>query len=113
MNEEPDKPLQTTSFVVHATRGVLRDQPARRRTMLMLLVAAVVLLIAGFTFLQPVLNPHQHPWRVIFFWLVCVWLTLTALLLAVFDLLILRLQARRAERASREKMSQADSTRST
>ncbi len=108
MNEESEKPLEATSFVVHATRGVLRDQPVRRRTMLMLLVAAVVLLIAGFTFLQPALNPHEHPWRVIFFWLVCVWLTLTALLLAVFDLLMLRLEARRAERTLREKLGQTD-----
>ena len=75
--------------------------------MIVLLALALLLLIAGFTFLQPALNPQEHPWRVIFFWVVCIWLTFTALLLALFDLLVLRLQARRAERALREKLEAA------
>ena len=103
-NSPEEKRLQTTSFVVHATRGVLRDQRTRRKAMLSLLVLALLLLIAGFTFLQPALNPQEHPWRVIFFWIACIWFTFTALLLALFDLLVLRLQARRAEREMREKM---------
>src|SRR5881398_2148552 len=105
MENLPDqKRLRTTSFVVHATRGVIRGQNTRRKAMLFLLALALLLLIAGFTFLQPTLNPREHPWRVIFFWIVCIWLTFTALLLALFDLLVLRLQARRAEREMREKM---------
>src|SRR5947207_15118100 len=99
-----EKPLRTTSFVIHATRGMLRDRNTRRKAMLSLLVLALLLLIAGFTFLQPALNPQEHPWRVIFFWIACIWFTFTALLLALFDLLVLRLQARRAEREMREKM---------
>ena len=78
--------------------------------MLCLLVIALLLLISGFTFLQPALNPQDHPWRVVFFWIVCIWLTFTALLLALFDLLVLRLQARRAERALREKFGAEGST---
>jgi hypothetical protein len=105
MENHPDeKRLQTTSFVVHATRGVIRDQSTRRKAMLLLLVLALLLLISGFTFLHPALNPQEHPWRVILFWIVCIWLTFTALLLALFDLLVLRLQARRAQRALREKL---------
>ncbi len=103
-NSPEEKRLQTTSFVVHATRGVIRDQSTRRKAMLFLLVLALLLLISGFTFLRPALNPQDHPWRVIFFWIVCIWLTFTALVLALFDLLVLRLQARRAERALREKL---------
>ena len=111
MENLPDeKRLRTTSFVVHATRGVIRDQAARRKAMLFLLMLALLLLIAGFTFLQPALSPREHPWRVIFFWIVCIWLTFTALLLALFDLLVVRLQARRAERALREKFDAARST---
>lgn len=75
--------------------------------MLFLLTLALLLLISGFTFLQPLLNPQEHPWRVIFFWIVCIWLTFTALLLALFDLLVLRLQIRRTERALREKLDAA------
>ena len=108
MENSPDeKHLQTTSFVVHATRGVIRDQNTRRKAMLLLLALALLLLISGFTFLQSTLNPREHPWRVIFFWVACIWLTFTALLLALFDLLVLRLQARRAERELREKLDAA------
>ena len=102
-NSPDEKRLRTTSFVVHATRGVIRDQTTRRKAMLFLLALALLLLIAGFTFLAPALNPREHPWRVVLFWIVCIWLTFTALLLALFDLLVVRLQARRAERALREK----------
>jgi heme/copper-type cytochrome/quinol oxidase subunit 2 len=111
MENLPDeKRLRTTSFVVHATRGAIRDQNTRRKAMLVLLMLALLLLISGFTFLQPALNPQEHPWRVILFWIVCIWLTFTAMLLALFDLLVLRLEARRAERALREKL---EATRST
>ena len=111
MENLPDeKRLRTTSFVVHATRGVIRDQTTRRKAMLFLLTLALLLLIAGFTFLRPALNPREHPWRVILFWIICIWLTFTALLLALFDLLILRLQTRRAERALREKFGAQGST---
>ena len=114
MENLPDeKRLRTTSFVVHATRGLIRDQTTRRKAMLFLLMLALLLLIAGFIFLQPALNPREHPWRVILFWIVCIWLTFTALLLALFDLLVLRLQARRAERALREKFGAQGSTSNT
>jgi len=108
MENLPDeKRLRTTSIVVHATRGVVRDQNTRRKAMLSLLALALLWLISGFTFLQPALNPQEHPWRVILFWIVCIWLTFTAMLLALFDLLVLRLEARRAERALREKLEAA------
>src|SRR2546428_10504384 len=109
-NSPDEKRLQTTSFVVHATRGVIRHQNTRRKVMLFLLALALLLLISGFTFLRPALNPQEHPWRVFLFWIVCIWLTFTAMLLALFDLLVLRLEARRAERALREKLEAAGST---
>ena len=72
--------------------------------MAILLALAVLMLLAGFTVLQSFMNPREHPWLVILFWIVCIWLTFTAFLLALFDLLVLRLQARRAERALREQL---------
>ena len=92
------------SFVVHATRGVIRDEGTRRKAMLLMLAVALLLLISGFTFLQPLLNPQEHPWRVILFWVACIWFTFTALLLAIFDLLAMRLAAKRAERTLRERL---------
>jgi hypothetical protein len=105
-----EKRLEATSFVVHATRGILRDRNTRRKAMAFLLALAVLLLISGLTFLGPALNPREHPWLVILFWIVCVWLTFTALLLAIFDLLIIRLEVRRAQRALRERMQSGGST---
>ena len=108
MNPSPEeKPLQSTSFIVHATRGVIRDQQTRRKAMVILLACALMLLICGATFLAPLLNPREHLIGTLLFWLACIWLTLTAMLLAIFDLLAVRLAARRADRELREKLKSA------
>lgn len=104
MENPEEKSLQTTSFIVHATRGVIRDQKTRRKMMVILLAAALLLLIFGGTLLTPLLNPREHLIGALVFWLACIWLTLTAMLLAIFDLLAMRLEAKRAERALREQL---------
>jgi hypothetical protein len=84
--------------------------------MFVLLVVALALLFLGATFLQTALDPRERPIWFISFWAVCGWLTLTALLLAIFDLLMVRIEARKAERSLREKLAQRatqDSPRST
>ena len=70
MDEE--KRLETTSFVVHATRGVIRDQKTRRKAIVFLLAAAVLLLILGGTALAPLLNPREHLWGTLLFWIACI-----------------------------------------
>jgi protein-S-isoprenylcysteine O-methyltransferase Ste14 len=115
-NSPETKRLRTVSFVAHATRGVIRNQTTRRKTMFTVLVIALVLLFCGSTFLASMLNPQEHPVRFILFWFICAWLTLTAILLAVFDLLTVRLEARNAQRSLQGKFSQTktpDSPRST
>jgi heme/copper-type cytochrome/quinol oxidase subunit 2 len=99
-----DRPLQTTSFAVHATRGLIRDPKTRRIAMVVVLTVALVLMVLGSTVLRAALDPHQRPGWFIFFWLVCAWLTITAMLLALFDLLMLRANARRARRELHEEM---------
>jgi protein-S-isoprenylcysteine O-methyltransferase Ste14 len=114
MNEPPEKTLRTTSFVVHATRGLIRDQTTRRKTMFVLLVIALVLLFSGSTFLASTITPREHPVWFVLFWFVCAWLTLTAIFLAAFDMLVIRLQGRKAERTLREASTEApDSPGST
>jgi protein-S-isoprenylcysteine O-methyltransferase Ste14 len=108
MNSSDEKPLRTTSFIIHATRGVIRDPNMRRKTMFALLIAALVFLFFGSTFLQSTLNPREHPFWFIFFWLVCAWLTVTAMLLAIFDMLLVRAAARKAERILRQQISQTE-----
>jgi hypothetical protein len=94
----PEKRLRIAPFAVHATRGLLRDQQSRRKTMAISLIIAVILLGAGLTVLRPWLDPHEHPWRFILYWLVCAWETLLVLLLALFDLLLVRAQQRAARK---------------
>jgi hypothetical protein len=104
-----EKNLKYASFVVHATRGVIREQSVRRKTMFALLILAMLLLFSGITFLAPMLNPRQHLVAALLFWIACVWLTLTALLLALFDLVSVRRTARREALRLRQQYSEGAS----
>ena len=101
-NSSDQKHLRIVSFAIHAARGLIRDRQTRRKAMFLLVLAALVLLFVGSTVLQTVLSPHEHPGWFIFFWVICGWLTVTAMLLAILDLLMVRLEARRARRSLRE-----------
>jgi len=103
MADEPAR-LRIVSFALHSARGVIRDQSTRRRVMFITLMVAMFMLFSGTTFLQPLLSPREHPGWFLLFWLACAWLTLTALLLALFDLLMLRARERAARKILREKV---------
>src|SRR6476620_9310044 len=103
MAEEPAR-LRIVSFAIHSARGVIRDQSTRRRVMFLTLVIAMLMLFFGTTFLQPLLSSREHPGWFILFWVACAWLTLTAFLLGLFDLLMVRAQNRAARRTLREKL---------
>jgi hypothetical protein len=98
-----NKSLWMLSFVVHATRGIIRDQSTRRWAMFGTMLAALLLLFAGSTLLDSMLR--VHPVWFILFWFVVAWLTLSAILLALFDLLVVRAQARHAKRILRSSVS--------
>jgi len=72
--------------------------------MFITLVIAMLMLFFGITFLQSLLSPREHPGWFVLFWVACAWLTLTALLLAFFDLLMLRAQGRAARKILGEKL---------
>ena len=95
-----DKKLRIGSFAAHSARGLIRDQTTRRWAMFITLLAAMLMAFLGSLFLQ--INPHEHPVWFILFWLACVWLTMTALLLALVDLLGVRARSRREERELRQ-----------
>lgn len=103
MADEPTR-LRIVSFAIHSARGVIRDQSTRRRVMFITLVIAMLMLFSGTTFLQPLLSTREHPGWFLLFWVACAWLTLTALLLALFDLLMLRAQERTARKTLRQKL---------
>jgi hypothetical protein len=66
--------------------------------MLGLIVAALLMLVAGSTILSGSLDPHMHAGRFLLYWLSCVWLTVSSLLLALFDALTVRAQERKLRR---------------
>jgi hypothetical protein len=107
--QPPKKSFQVAPFAIQVTRGLLRDERSRRKTMAISVLIAVAMLVAGLTVLRPWLNPHEHPWRFIFFWFACAWETILVLLLALLDLLLLRAQARAARRAFQEEVSRMTS----
>ena len=73
--------------------------------MLGTLVVAVVMVIAGSTVLQEVLNHREHALRFIAYWLACAWFTVATVLLALFDALIVRAEGRAARRRLRDDVS--------
>jgi protein-S-isoprenylcysteine O-methyltransferase Ste14 len=100
----PEKRLEVAPFAIHATRGLLRNQKSRRRIMAISVAVALVLLVTGLTVFRPWLDPHEHPWRFIVFWLACAWETVLGILLALFDLLLMRAEERAARKALREQL---------
>lgn len=95
-------------FTVQFTRGLLRDERSRRKTMGISLLVAVAMVVVGLTVLRPWLDPHEHPWRFVLFWFACAWETMLVLLLALLDVLLVRAQARAARRALREQFSEGN-----
>lgn len=102
----PEKRLEVAPFTIHAARGLLRDPKMRRILMGITIAIAAILLVIGLTGLGSWLNPHEHPWRFILFWVVCAWQTVLAGLLAIFDLLLARAEGRAARKALREQLGE-------
>lgn len=107
-DERPPKhpKLRIASFATHAARGLVRDQTMRRRAMFWTVIVAVVMLFCGATFLAPWLDPRTRPGWFVFYWLACAWVTATVVLLAIFDLLLARVQGRQAKHELARKMTQ-------
>ncbi len=99
MDPRPEeKKLSVPSFATHSARGIIRDPGGRRRVMLGLLALAVIMVVLGSTVLRAALDPHERLLWFSGYWLACAWLTISALLLALFDLLTVRAQARAARK---------------
>ncbi|MDQ6764581.1 MAG: hypothetical protein M3Z22_00535 [Verrucomicrobiota bacterium] len=73
--------------------------------MLALLATASVMLVAGLSLLKDLLDPREHASRYLLFWFVCGWLTVTAMLLALLDLLLVRKAARGRRETLRKNLS--------
>jgi cobalamin biosynthesis protein CobD/CbiB len=83
------------SLVTQISKGLIRDQRTRRLIMFWGLIGALVMLFLGSVFFNWM---REHPIFFLFYWGACAWVTLLAMLLAIFDLLLLRAAARQARR---------------
>lgn len=84
-------------LVILLSQGILRDPRMRRVAMLSLMGTAVVMLFLGSWLLSDAWA-REHPWLYFVYWAVCGWLTLTGVLLAVLDVLLIRAAARATRR---------------
>lgn len=83
-------------FIIPITKGVIRDQHSRRMAMFVIVIVALLTLFAGATFLSGWLS--ENPLIFLGYWAGCAWLTLCSVLLAVYDLIVTRAEARRERR---------------
>ena len=86
------------------TRGIILSQHLRRVTMFYAVLVAMLMVFAGWEIFGDWLEPHQHFYRFAVYWMICGWLTLLSALLAMYDMLMLRLEHQIARRALRVKM---------
>ena len=103
--------MNNARFIIQISKGLIRDQRARRLVMFYSVLAALVLLFAGSTFLWPLLR--AHPFVFLVYWAGCAWITLLAVLLAFYDMVKVRAEVRRERRRlERELIEKAENENS-
>lgn len=98
--------MNNPRFIIQVSKGLIRNQRARRLMMFYGVIIALVLLFAGATLLWNLLR--NHPLLFLAYWAVCAWITLLAVLLAIYDILRVRADARRTLRRMREEIDEED-----
>ena len=78
-------------FIVAVCKGLIRDRTNRRSALFAIVLATLCMVFLGSVFFNGwlVANPI---WFLVY-WGLCLWLTLTSALLALYDLLAIRLEA--------------------
>lgn len=90
------------STVLLMTVGILRDYHQRRWAMFFIVLAALFSVFIGSVFLMDWLK--ERPLAFLVYWAMSGWLTITAALLAMFDLLLVRRSGVEAKRQLRKTM---------
>jgi hypothetical protein len=93
--------------IILITRGILLDTRSRRWCMFYLLLGALFMIAAGSTFLAPDI---KAPYRFLVYWCICGWLTFAALLLALWDMFLVRIAARQEQVKLQKRMLNKDDT---
>lgn len=85
-------------------RAIAGNQTSRRRALFHLTLGACLAVFAGAVVVGRFLE--QHPWLFVFYWLGVAWLTLTIVLVAVYDALAVLADGRRARRDLERRLAQ-------
>ena len=88
--------MASPRLIIQLTRAFIRDSRVRRSMMFWTTLASLLTLFLGATVLSGLLV--ARPLLFIAWWAVCAWLMVAAMLLAIFDLLMIRAAARQAKR---------------
>jgi len=89
------------------SKAVLRDTRLRRNMMLWLMAVALLMLFFGSWLLSDDWA-RKHYALYFLYWAFCLWITLTAVLLAVFDMLVIRATGRAMRRQIEEDIAHID-----
>lgn len=92
--------------LIGLTRSLIFDQHTRRMAMFYSVLGALLMAFCGDVFLAEWLREHLQ--RFAIYWLVCAWLTVLAALLAIYDLLLLRIEQRAVRRRLRKEILPED-----
>jgi hypothetical protein len=82
--------------ILQLTRAIIGDSRSRRSMMFYSSLGSVVMVFVGAVVIDGTLR--QHLIAFVLWWAACAWLMLASLLLAVFDILLIRAAGRRARR---------------
>lgn len=86
--------VNNVQFIIQVCRGIIRSRRVRRTVMFWDVLVVLVFMFLGSTFFWPWLR--ERPLLFLGYWGVCAWLTVLAALLAVYDMAMVRLEARQA-----------------
>lgn len=99
---DPNRNRSPFALWTSIAKGFLFDVNQRRKAMFGIVLAAVLMLFVGSTLLAGWLR--ANPVIFILYWLGVAWLTLTSVLLALYDMLIMRQATRRRIRELRREI---------
>jgi len=88
--------LISPKAIIQLTRGLIQNQRTRRQAMFYTSLGSVLILFFGSTVLASTLRNHVLIF--VLWWFACAWLMITSVLLAIFDMLMIRAAARREKR---------------
>lgn len=94
--------MNNARFIIQVCKGLIRHGRARRTLMFYTTVVLLVLCFVGATFLSTWLR--GHPLIFLGFWGLVAWLTMLIVLLALYDMVKVRADGRRAHRQLEESM---------